>query len=151
MLVRSASAAVRCDRFGGFIDTDAFSGEGQLVRAQAVSLDQARIHRDLLALCQHQNIAGDDLRRIDGLVGAIAQDGGLEHQQPVQGFQLLLGTILLEEAQGNAQDDNAKNEVGCQPATAFPREVADRKGQDGCKEQHENEIIDKLLEQQAPG
>ncbi len=133
-------------RFGGFVHPHAFAGEGQLVRAQAVGLDQTRIRRDLLPMCQHQDVTGDNLGRVDMLVGPIAQDGGFEHQQPVQGFQLLLGAVLLEEAQANTQDDDAKNEISGQPASAFPREITDRKGQDGCKEQDEDEIIDKLLE-----
>ena len=61
---------IRSDRLGGFIHPHAFAGEGQLIRAQAVGLDQARIRRNLLALRQHQDVAGDDLRRIDVLVGS---------------------------------------------------------------------------------
>ncbi len=122
MLVRSARGASSCDRLGGFIHSDAFAGQRRLVRAQAVSLDQACIRRDLLAVRQYQDVAWDDFRRVDLLVCSIAQDSGLEHQQPVQRLQLLLGAVFFEEAQSDTQDDDTQDEVSGQPASAFPRE-----------------------------
>jgi hypothetical protein len=99
---------VRGDRLGGFVHPDAFASQGRLVRAQAVCLDQARIRRHFLAMRQHQDVAGDDFGSIDPLMDSSAKDGGLEHQQLIQGFELLLGAILLEEAQTHAQDNNAR-------------------------------------------
>ena len=141
-----SQSGVRRNRFGRFVHPNTFTGEGGLIRAQAVDLDQARIRRHLLAMRQYQNVARNDFRRIDLLMGPIAQDGGFEHQQFVQGFEFHLGTVLFEEIQGDAQDDDAKNEVGGQPASAFPRQEADHKGQDGGKKQYQDEIIGELLE-----
>ena len=71
---------------------------------------------------------------------------GFEHQQPVQRLQLLLGAVLLEEAQGYAEDDDAQDEERRQPAIALAGQETDRKGQGRREEQHQDEIVGKLFE-----
>ena len=97
-------------------------------------LDQSCIRRHFLTVGQYQDVTRHHLRRVDLLGCTCPQGGGFEHQQPVEGFQLFLGAEFFEEIESNAQNNDTKDEIGGQPASTFPRQVANRKSQDGGKQ-----------------
>ena len=133
-----------------------FAGQAGLGDAQRCGCEQSPIGRHRVAFAQHENIAGNDLGRVDAADLAAAQHGGLRCGHLGQRVDGLLGLRLLQVAQHRVHDQNQHDNDGIEGqrlAALSARlrirplnEPRDQRNQRGGKQQVDQRILELLQE-----
>ena len=120
-----------------------FAGEGGFRHLGGMGGQHARIGRNAVAGLEQQEVAGHEMLR-----GHERRPGAATHacdgrQHVLQRRQRRLGAMLLEEAECGVEQHHDGDDDRV-------LEVADRAGQHGCADQHDDEKVPELVEELAP-
>ncbi len=87
MFRRSASSGVGREGQQVLGDRKRLSGERGLGDLESGAVDQARVRGDGIARGEHEDVAGDDLARLEDLLPSVPNHARLVAGEPSQGFQ----------------------------------------------------------------
>ena len=115
--------------------------QGEIVGGQLPALDQSQVSGHCGTLFQDDDIAGDELLRIQFQYLAVAHSPGAAPDHQFQSFEQSLGVKFLIEADGGIDQDNGEQDT----RTA---QIAQVPGQGGGDKEHCNERIPELMNEQ---
>ena len=124
-------------------DGQRFAGQQRLVDVEAVGRKQADIRGHAVAGFKPEDIAGDQLRGIDFVHLFVAEHGGADPQQLLQGTGTLFGAPLLVAADAGVEEKNEGDEdrIG---------EIAGEERQHGGKQEDVDQRTSELPDEDLP-
>ena len=125
-------------------DRDRLPGERRLVALQGMNLHQAAVGGNLVARFEQQDVAGNQFFGGHLLLLSTPQDRYRRRQHALEGFQCLLGAILLHESQHRAENDDDENDAGIHV-------LADQCRQNRGNDQDDDQDVLELREENFPG
>ena len=87
------------------------AGQGRLVDVEVVGLDEPSVRRDDVAGVEDDEVAAHEIVHRDVLLGAVADDRGLQRQSGLQRGDRALRAGLLDEAEAADSDDDDQDDA----------------------------------------
>ena len=114
-------------RCGDFFGGNGFAGEECLVDAQAVAFEEAEVGRYAVAGLEQDDVTGDEVGRVEGLLVSFAPHHGLGGKHGADRVEGLFRFALLDHANESVDHDDTENDTGVDPF--IEKRGADRGGE----------------------
>ena len=108
------------------VESVGFAGQEQLVELDPAVAGDRAVDHDLVSTSGNDQVADDELGRVEIPLHAVADDGRLRPAQERDAVRLLLRARLLDDADPDVQDDRARGERGLDRHPSDEQEDGDR-------------------------